>query len=107
MGDHYRSALVTGASSGIGWEYAKELVARGADVTVVARRTDRLEQLAKELDGANVEMLTADLGTDAGVAAVEQRLADSPVELLVNNAGVTTVGDFDKQSAADEANQIH
>ena len=107
MAEHFRSALVTGASSGIGWEYAKELVARGADITVVARRTDRLEQLAKELGDAKVEVVTADLGTDAGIVTVEQRLADSPVELLINNAGVTTVGDFDKQTAADEANQVH
>jgi hypothetical protein len=107
MGEHYRSALVTGASSGIGWEYAKELAARGADITVVARRTDRLEQLAKELANAKIEIMTADLGTEAGVTTVEQRLGESPVELLINNAGVSTVGDFDQQAAAAEANEVH
>lgn len=94
MPQHYRSALVTGASSGIGWEFAKLLAARGCDLVVVARRTERLEQLAGELTGVKVEIITADLTTDAGVEAVEQRLADTPVELLVNNAGVGSGGEF-------------
>jgi short-subunit dehydrogenase len=86
---HYRTALVTGASSGIGWEFAKELARRGTEVVAVARRTERLEQLASEIGGASkVEVLTADLCSEDGVALVEKRLADSPVELLVNNAGV-------------------
>jgi uncharacterized protein len=102
----YASALITGASSGIGLEYARELAARGADITVVARRKDRLEQLAKELTSVKVEVLVADLGTDDGVSLIEQRLADSPVELLVNNAGISTVGPFHEQSAADEAAEV-
>jgi hypothetical protein len=104
--DRYRSALITGASSGIGLEFAKELASRGTDLVVVARRTDRLEQLAKELTSVKVEVVTADLATDVGVAAVEERLRDSPVELLINNAGVSTVGALHKQEAADEARQV-
>jgi uncharacterized protein len=101
---HYRSALVTGASSGIGWEFARLLAGRGCDLVVVARRTDRLEQLASELPGVKVEVVTADLSTDAGVETVERRLHDSPVELLVNNAGVGSGGAFhtlpiDRESA--------
>jgi short-subunit dehydrogenase len=91
---HYRSALVTGASSGIGWEFARLLAARGCDVVVVARRTDRLMQLAAELTDVRVEVITADLSTDEGVSVVEQRLLESPVELLVNNAGVGSGGPF-------------
>lgn len=97
MSGHYSSALVTGASSGIGVEFAKELAARGTDLVVVARRTDRLEQLAKELTAVKVEVLTADLATDGGVAVVEQRLRDQPVELLINNAGIATSGVLHKQ----------
>jgi hypothetical protein len=102
----YASALITGASSGIGTEYARELAARGADVTIVARRKDRLEQLAKELSGVKVEVLAADLATDDGVRLIEDRLASSPVELLVNNAGVSTVGPFHEQSGDAEAAEV-
>jgi short-subunit dehydrogenase len=106
MKQRYASALVTGASSGIGLEFARELAARGADLVVVARRTDRLEQLARELTTVKVEVLGADLATEEGISAVETRLADSPVELLVNNAGVSTVGPLHEQKAADEAREV-
>ena len=60
----FSSALVTGASSGIGEELTRQLAAAGVPVVVVARRADRLEALAAELDG--IEVLAADLGTRAG-----------------------------------------
>jgi short-subunit dehydrogenase len=83
----FKSALVTGASSGIGWEYAKELAKRGTDLVVVARRTERLQELAAGIKDVKVKVVTADLCSEEGVAAVEARLAESPIELLVNNAG--------------------
>ena len=79
---------MTGASGGIGEEYARQLAAQGADVVLVARRGDALERLAGELHGRNgvtCEVLAADLSTDAGVRAVEERVGE--VDLLVNNAG--------------------
>jgi short-subunit dehydrogenase len=91
----YRSAMVTGASSGIGAEIARVLADRGASLTLVARRRDRLDALAAELGGrVPVEVVVADLTRDDDVDRVARRLSQQPVELLVNNAGVGTGGNF-------------
>lgn len=90
----FTSALVTGASSGIGEEMATLLGEAGVPTVVVARRTERLRELAERYDG--FEVLTADLTTPQGVASVVERVtdADRPVELVVNNAGFGTSGTF-------------
>jgi short-subunit dehydrogenase len=95
------TCLVTGASSGIGADIARALVARGHGVTIVARRTERLEKLAAELrdrKGVRVETVACDLG-DADArqrmrAEVEER--GLTVEVLVNNAGFGSAGRFDR-----------
>ncbi len=90
------TALVTGASAGIGRSFAEQLAGRGHDLVLVARREDRLRALAETLESAHsiaVEVLAADLASDAGVAAVEQRIASgSALDLLVNNAGFAARG---------------
>src|SRR5688572_9136297 len=84
-------ALVTGGSSGIGAEFARQLAVRGHDVVLVARDRDRLDAVAAELraTGREVEVLVADLAKRADTNRVAKRLADSrkPVDILVNNAG--------------------
>ena len=95
----WSTALVTGASSGIGRAVAVRLAAGGSDLVVVARRRDRLEELAQELSGAHgvkVEVLVADVTDPAQLATVEARLRSGtpPVDLLVNNAGLGAQGDF-------------
>lgn len=84
-------ALVTGASAGIGLSYARHLARTGHALILVARRADRLEELATELrdaHGVDVEVLAADLGEADDVARVAARIAAEPdVDLLVNNAG--------------------
>src|SRR4051794_17633250 len=87
-GTTWVKALVTGASGGIGEEYARRLAAGGTDVVLVARRTDALQRLAAELDarhGVHCDVVAADLTTEEGICTVEARVGD--VDLLVNNAG--------------------
>lgn len=90
----FRTALVTGASSGIGEVLAGLLAGAGVRTVVVARREDRLRALAERYDG--VEVLAADLGDDDGLEAVADRIADAerPIDLVVNNAGFGTTGRF-------------
>jgi short-subunit dehydrogenase len=90
----FTRALITGASSGIGARMAELLGAAGVPVVLVARRSDRLETLARRFDG--FEVLTADLNDPDGLAAVEARIADDgdPIDLVVNNAGFGTSGTF-------------
>lgn len=90
------TALVTGASSGIGAVYAERLAARGFDLLLVARDKERLESAASKLrdaHGVQVEVLKADLTQKEEVIKLEQRLrSDSSITLLVNNAGVASNG---------------
>ncbi|WP_267387687.1 SDR family NAD(P)-dependent oxidoreductase [Sphingomonas sp. GC_Shp_3] len=104
------TALVTGASAGIGAVYAERLAARGYDLILVARDTARLEALARRLrdgTGRTVTVLRADLTDSADVATVATRLADDAgITLLVNNAGMALDGDLLTASAADVARII-
>jgi short-subunit dehydrogenase len=86
------SAVVTGASAGIGTAYARQLAARGHHVVLVARRAQRLHALAAELGDA--EVLVADLARPDDVAAVAARVARDDVDVLVNNAGINGYGPF-------------
>lgn len=90
-------ALVTGASSGIGAEFARELAARGHALVLVARSRGALRRLAATLP-VPARVLVADLTTSEGLARVEAALES--VDLLVNNAGGTTFGDLATQTPA-------
>lgn len=93
---HHGTALVTGASAGIGATYARKLAARGHDLLLVARDVSRLKALADELSashGVIVETLGADLSKSDDLRRVEKRLReDTDITLLVNNAGIGPKG---------------
>jgi uncharacterized protein len=90
------TALITGASTGIGATYADRLARRGYDLILVARNRPLLEKLAASLaaqTGVNIQVLPADLTVEADLARVEGALRDDPkITLLVNNAGAATLG---------------
>ncbi len=105
------SALITGATAGIGAEMARQLAEQGHNVILVARDAARLQARAAELQdryGIRAEVLAADLAEDAGVAAVVARLADParPVEILVNNAGFGLLQSFAENDVADEKRHL-
>jgi short-subunit dehydrogenase len=109
----YSSALVTGASSGIGEALAWVLAAQGCNLVLVARRRDRLEAMATRMRDellVSVEVLAADLADPEQLESVAKRVADQqfPVELLVNNAGRTPqpIGPLSGQEPALEQEKI-
>lgn len=105
-----RTALVTGASSGIGAAIARDLVGRGHGVTLVARSADKLDALAAELQarGVRAEVLPTDLADPQARAELPGRVAELglEVDLLVNNAGLSTLGPVAAADPAKERNMV-
>lgn len=96
-------AVITGASSGIGAIYAERFAARGFDLLLVARREERLRELANKLEalhGITVQILPADLAAESGIQVVEEALrSNERISVLVNNAGTAHLAPFTAGSA--------
>jgi short-subunit dehydrogenase len=105
------AALVTGASAGIGAAIARELAARGHNLILVARRKEKLDELAQELSGAHgirAEVLGCDLANATSRERLAGRVAglDLVVEVLINNAGFATGGPFHEADPEQELQQV-
>ena len=104
--DQARDAVITGASSGIGEATARALAADGHRVALLARRSDRIEELASELGQAALA-ITADVTDREGMVAAADRVQSElgGADVLVNDAGVMLLGPFDTEHA-DELRQM-
>ncbi|MCA9070555.1 MAG: SDR family NAD(P)-dependent oxidoreductase, partial [Planctomycetaceae bacterium] len=109
-----RWALVTGASSGIGAEFARRLAGRGMHLVLTARRAEPMEDLAKDLHtrhGTRTEILCADLSSAEERGRLKSEIAarNIEVELLINNAGFAVVGDVENTASerVDEMVQVN
>jgi len=107
MDKRKRVALVTGASSGIGRAFAHRLAADGYDLILVARRQERLDEIAAAHPGSRVRSVIADLGTTGGIEAVAEVCANSQVDLLINNAGLSHYMPFVELPAEKASELVH
>src|SRR5688572_28989398 len=103
------TALVTGASSGIGEEFARELARRHTNLVLSARSRDKLERLAEDLarvNGVNVQVIVQDLSVPGGALELASELKDRGLEIdhLINNAGFGVAGRFEN---TDTERQVH
>ena len=106
------TALITGASGGIGEEMARVHAARGGDLVLVARNEDKLQQLKRELEssgGVNVAVISTDLSQANSAAEVFQKTEELGVEVdvLINNAGIGGHGKFHQRDLAKEQQMMH
>ena len=99
------TALVTGASSGLGAEFARQLAARGHDLVLVARREERLRELAAELP-TKAEVIGCDLANEPGSLPGRVEALGIEIDLLVNNAGFGTYGRFTEIPEGRDAEMI-
>lgn len=91
-----KKAFVTGASSGIGYEFAKQLADDGWSITAVARSEGKLKELVASLKGTGHGYVVADLSAEAGIEKACDAVGKEKFDLIVNNAGVGIYGKFDK-----------
>lgn len=99
-------ACITGASSGIGKEFAYQLSEKGFDLILIARNLKALNELKEELD-TEVEIICCDLGDEALTIELANQLKDRKIDMLINNAGFGGVGDFEKTELSKDMDMIN
>lgn len=99
-------ALITGASSGIGVDFAKYLSSLGYDLILVARRKERLEKLKKELK-TNVKIISMDLSSQENCVELYKQVSKEKIDVLINNAGFGDFGKFHESNLEKELNMIN
>jgi len=110
MAEKRQTALITGASSGIGAVFAREYASRGYDLVIAARRTDRLDALAAEITaahGVSVRVIASDLSVPGSAQKLATAVGKTSIDVLVNNSGWGHIGPFaaeDRDGMADEIN---
>ena len=100
-------ALITGASSGIGKEFARILASRGWDLIIAARSTDKLNALKDELSNVNVRVITIDLSREQDAYDLYEHLRDENIDFLINNAGFGAYGEFQDVPLELEMKLVH
>ena len=96
-------ALITGASSGIGRDIARELAEKGYDLIIVARSTEKLGELKKDLN-TNIEIISMDLSSKENCIKLHKMVSD--IDILINNAGFGDFGDFTETDLEKDVNMI-
>lgn len=99
-------ALITGASSGIGYEFAKYLSNLGYDIIITARRKDRLEELASSLN-TNIRIIELDLSLEENCVNLYNLVKNEDIDILINNAGFGEFGEFSETSLEKELDLIN
>jgi short-subunit dehydrogenase len=110
MNDKRPTALVTGASSGIGAAFAREYASSGYDLVIAARRTDRLDALAAEITaahGVSVRVIASDLSLPGAAKKLATEVGKTPIDVLVNNSGWGHIGPFADEDLAGMADEIN
>jgi short-subunit dehydrogenase len=110
MNETRPTALITGASSGIGAVFAREFASRGYDLIIAARRTDRLDELAAAITastGAAVKVVASDLSVPNSSAKLAKAVGATPVDVLINNAGWGNIGPFSEEDLTSMADEIN
>lgn len=100
-----RTALITGASSGIGMEFARVLAKKGYSLILTARRKDRLEKLKNELQ-VPCTIIVADLSKESDCFELCQEISDKKIDIFINNAGFGTCGEFVETNLKKEIDMI-